>query len=303
MEDGGSAVLHWWRDEKPEKSFPVALVVHGMTSGSDAASVQYLVRRLEENCFVAATVNMRGHGEDGSAGGKPYAYRMDDDLRRVFEHVRMTRRPPFLCAIGLSVGANQLVCFLGNGGCSLVDAAASVSNPFDMEAVRLHFRKGIPRLVGAGFARFLQRRLREREGEGPSPFLSASQIRDALECSDIEAFDTIAQVPIHGARDVEEFYRWCSSLHSLPGVTIPLLLIHAKNDPLIPLHAFEAALKAAESNPNVMVVATEGGGHLGWSAGNLFSGPSWADDVCSAFLEEALEREEKRKRKDAADTS
>lgn len=302
MRDGASAVLHWWSATHSPIRFserPVVLVVHGITASSDAPAMQYLMRHLEETGFVAVTVNMRGHGLDNpvSAGDTIYGYRMDEDLVVVCEHIRRTRRPPSLYAIGFSVGANQLVCFLGNGGCSLVDAAVSISNPFDFTAIQKLFRHGIPRVVGIGFARTLKHILQIARHHlvGDGLPLSDSQLNEALSCLDVETFDRIVQVPLHGFGDVNEYYVWCSSLHAIPRITIPLLVIHGRDDPLIPVHAFEAARDAARDNPNVFVVATEQGGHMGWSSSHAFSGHSWADGVSARFLKGVFERTQTRR--------
>ena len=297
MTDGGVAILHWWsvvQSKTLSSKRPVVLVVHGMTGNSDAPPMQYLMKHIEETGFEAVAINMRGHGLDNTVttGRKIYAYRMDDDLLAACEHIRRTRCPPYLYAIGLSVGANQLVCFLGNGGCSLIDAAVSISNPFDFKQIQLLFRHGIPRVVSIGFAEALKRMVRSGRYSlvgGDLP-LTASQLRDALSCLDVEAFDKIVQVPIHGLLNVDEYYTWCSSLHAIPQITVPLLVIHGKDDPLIPLHAFEAAYDATRDNPNIFVIATERGGHLGWSTDSLFYGHSWADSVSARFFKNIFER-------------
>lgn len=289
LDDGGSLVLHWWSTARlPVRSArPIVLLVHGINNSSDTPYLQYAMRHLEQSGLVAATANMRGHGHDNPiTTNRFYTARADDDLRAVCEHIRRTRAPPALYAVGFSMGANQLLCFLGGGGGNaLVDAAVAISCPFDLARGNeyLHHGGAVPRLYGLLIAQPLKLLLWHARHHLP---LSAAQIRAGLASTSLEEFDEAVQVPLLGLRDVAEYYEVSSCCAHLAAIDVPLLVVHARDDPLIPGWLFESVAGAAlRANPHATVVTTEHGGHIGWLAGKTPIHESWTDRLCSRFFE------------------
>jgi len=114
----------------------------------------------------------------------------------------------------------------------------------------------------------------------------------------------------------EEYWRDASSHRYVAHVSVPLLKISAQDDFLV-FGQFAKKLNYCLENPNVIVVKTRCGGHLGWQespppspSGNcdnkgrgLFGGSgSWSDVAVADFIEALLQireedREEKKKKK------
>ena len=174
LRDGGQCVLHWWSDRPNCIRRPVVMIIHGINNNSDTPYLQYLSSRLESAGFCAVTANMRGHGHgNGITSARLYRARCDDDVQQLAEFIRV-RHPsiPALYAIGFSMGANQLCCFLATSNTSylphaptrptrLVDAAISISNPFDLPRLNEHFKHGIAVLYTALVAQPLKKILWE----------------------------------------------------------------------------------------------------------------------------------------------
>ena len=58
---------------------------------------------------------------------------------------------------------------------------------------------------------------------------------------------------------VGEYYRWASSHHSVKDIKVPFLAINSADDPVITSYPTDGS-----GNPNVVMVLTRRGGHLGW---------------------------------------
>lgn len=71
-------------------------------------------------------------------------------------------------------------------------------------------------------------------------------------------------------------------------VSVPLLCMTALDDPLIPRHVPNIALEASRSNPHVISLSTERGGHLGWLTG--WRGESWGMAVVMHFISTVIEQ-------------
>ena len=58
---------------------------------------------------------------------------------------------------------------------------------------------------------------------------------------------------------VGEYYRWASSHRSIKDIKVPFLAINSADDPVITSYPTDGG-----GNPNVVMVLTRCGGHLGW---------------------------------------
>lgn len=75
-------------------------------------------------------------------------------------------------------------------------------------------------------------------------------------------FDRDLQCPLWGFDSHEAYYREASSCHNVHGIHIPLLALHAQDDPIIGIEA--VPFDEIKMNPFVTLCLTSQGGHLGW---------------------------------------
>jgi predicted alpha/beta-fold hydrolase len=75
-------------------------------------------------------------------------------------------------------------------------------------------------------------------------------------------------------------------------VSVPLLQLIASDDFLV-YHAFKGKLAYSLANPNVMIVESKCGGHLGWQESppdrNVYGAASWADAATTDFIAAVLD--------------
>ena len=210
--DGGTLALHWWSVQRAPWTarVPIVLLIHGINNSSETPYIQYMAAEIEASGFLAVMVNMRGHGRGNDlTSGRLYTARADDDIQTVCQHIRLTRKPPRLFAIGFSMGANQLICFLGSQPhLRLVDAAISVSCPFDLSRLSHWFQRGIPRLYTLLIAQPLKRMLWRGRHSLP---LSSAQLLRGLAATSVGGFDASVQAIssfLCSGRFVETAFFW-----------------------------------------------------------------------------------------------
>ena len=99
----------------------------------------------------------------------------------------------------------------------------------------------------------------------PEHFVTqAMQAVFSLKSPTLEAFDNIFTCkagggpPVFPFNNSSEYYKWASSHYVLPDVRTPLLTINAADDPVV------QRVPLGVDNPNVVMMVTPGGGHLGW---------------------------------------
>ena len=91
-------------------------------------------------------------------------------------------------------------------------------------------------------------------------------------------------------RQVDDYYAAASSDQRLPLITTPLLLLNAYDDPIVPGGSLCDAIEAARDNPQLLMVLTSHGGHLGWcERDDPWGAPLWTERVACSFLEAALD--------------
>jgi predicted alpha/beta-fold hydrolase len=93
-----------------------------------------------------------------------------------------------------------------------------------------------------------------------SPHLYSDDDLDAV--TGIWEFDDRYTGPLFGFGNAENYYRTQSSRNFLDAIRTPSLVIHAKDDPLVPASTYQH--HAFTENPYLKLLLLEHGGHLGF---------------------------------------
>src|SRR5437764_88689 len=110
------------------------------------------------------------------------------------------------------------------------------------------------------FLRSLRRRVRRKSRLHPELYDARGLWRVRTQ----RQFDERYTAPHGGFRDAADYYVRASSLRVIARIRVPTLIIHAPDDPIIPSEPFLDPSIAA--NPNVLLVLTARGGHVGFVA-------------------------------------
>ena len=87
-----------------------------------------------------------------------------------------------------------------------------------------------------------------------------------------------------GFPSVDAYYEASGSRRQIGNVGIPLLTVQAKDDPIAVTGAIPRSI--ISENHHVVLIETERGGHLGWTAGNEAPfGAPWPDALAISFFE------------------
>jgi predicted alpha/beta-fold hydrolase len=315
---------------------PVVIILHGMNNDSTFGYVRSMMRTATERGWVAVCMNLRG--QDGLhmvKNNTPRGYNAGytGDLRGVVQQIeyRLKRRdnvypnrekyaggPIFL--LGYSLGANIVTKYLGEESLhgtlpECIGGGAAMGNPLHIHSGSMHFPWNV--LLAAGIKRSLLQNFhtfRRHHDPGFQRCLRKACMSPTIGKLD----DTVAPylirndnrppyAPRIGFEDGEEYW-WDSSSHRyVAHVSVPLLKISAQDDFLV-FGQFARKLNHCLENPNVVVVKTRCGGHLGWQEspplskdgkriGMMGGSSSWSDVAVADFIEALLQvREEDRKR-------
>jgi predicted alpha/beta-fold hydrolase len=254
---------------------PVIFVVHGLYDSNSNRYVRYVASALAAHGFGVVVPDMRWHGcligltntlsilESGDLMAWAKAIR-DGQIPS------LASRP--IGMIGFSLGALDVI-----DTASLPDAvsrfdagAIAVSPPAAVDEVRRRLDR-----LRTPMALYFRLTLRMRNRRLRIPFWSRKPFQSYIESvagSDITPFHTMEQL-IAAAEPTDR----------LSNVRRPLLILAAKNDPVLGQVADDAIYKAAKPFPYVHVIKTEEGGHIGI----IGRDPQWFVNAITNFFASA----------------
>jgi predicted alpha/beta-fold hydrolase len=212
-----------------------------------------------------------------------------DDVTWVLQELRDRFPDRRVGGMGFSLGGNILLKLLGerdDGGAGILDAAAAMSVPYDLDAGCQHLESGG---MGHFYTWYFLRSLRRKILAKATLLADRIDLDDALDARSLRLFDDAATAPLHGFRDAGEYYRLCSSGPFLPAIRVPTLLLHSLDDPFLPEDALP--MEAMEANPWLTPVLTRKGGHVGFLEGPPWRPRFWGDEETARFLAERLQEE------------
>jgi predicted alpha/beta-fold hydrolase len=192
--------------------------------------------------------------------------------------------------VGVSLGGNVLLKFLGEQGTNLPNAlrgAAAISVPFDLARSSKRINRGFSRLYQQFFLGSLRRKAEEKARRFPdlAPADGIASIKT------LEDFDNLITGPLHGFADAHDYYARSSSLPYLAAIRLNTLLISAVDDPMLPPEVLDEVREISGQNPALEIDFVQKGGHAGFITGSVPWRPFYyAEYRVGEFLAEQFSR-------------
>jgi uncharacterized protein len=267
-----------------DRGAPHLLVLHGLEGSSSAGYVLAIMREAQARGMGGFALNFRSCSGEMNRLARSYHSGETQDAEFVVDKIRQRITGP-LCGVGFSLGGNVLLRLLEEtGAASRLEAAVAVSVPFDLSACAdsLDAKGFWATIYRARFMRTLKRKALEKVLVHPG-ILDEGRLRQART---LREFDDCVTAPLHGFSGASDYYERCSSGPHLGAIRKPTLLIISTDDPFIPERAIPFAQVAA--NPCLSLLATRGGGHVGFIEGNWRRRSFWAEKVALSFIDHSL---------------
>lgn len=257
---------------------PIAIVLHGLNGGSAEPLVMDFVSAATARGWTCVVLNARGLGGTELSSAYPFHGARTSDLCALVDLVAEAAPGVELVGVGYSMGAIILANYVGVSGthCKL-SAAVAISGCMDAVANKGGYSS-------RSLEPFLTYELKQNFCTGPCSTLLAkggvdlsAAIGPRVGC--IMEFDAATVVPFNGFDDVDDYYRHMTLGHlgKERRVTVPLLHLHACDDPIIDCDTFAPYLSGGVPlPPNLYFLITRHGGHVGWSEGWMPWRKRWA---------------------------
>jgi hypothetical protein len=263
---------------------PLVVLFHGLEGGSRSHYSRSIMGTLRDLGWRGVVVHFRGCS--GSPNRLPRAYHAGDSeeidwiLRRISEQNESPSPTPPLYAVGISLGGNALLKWLGEQGeqaCHVLDGVVTVSVPLDLVASGQALDSGFNLFYVRHFLGTLKQKAFEKLDRFPGLF-DASAVSA---CTTLYQFDNLITAPLHGFRNTDEYWNLSSSKSWLKHVQVPTLVINARNDPFLP-----APVLPIPDNVSFAVTLEfpEQGGHVGFLNSPFPGKLTWLPERIIEFL-------------------
>lgn len=281
--EGGHLVV---RHDPIANARGVGIILHGINGTASESFVLRMAHKLQRKGLATMRVNLRGAGESMQTATGMVHSGLTRDLAAIVDAARA--RYDRVGLVGFSLGGQIVLRAVGEWASSPpsgVCAAVSISAPIDLRRCSAFSE----RRAATVYRWFILARLRARYRR-LTHAMPAGFTRDRVKhVRTIRHFDEAVIAPLHGFRDADDYYARASSHHLLDGVTVPTVLVHACDDPLVPVAPVLDAMRTAA--PAVRFLVTERGGHVGFLGDAIPPGDDdrfWAECRAADVLAAAM---------------
>jgi len=269
-----------WQKDRGER--PTLVILHGMEGSTESRYMLGTAEKALAAGFNAVRVNTRNCGGTEHLTSTLYHAGLTDDLRQIIAELAERDGLGELYIAGFSLGGNvvlKLAGEYGSGAPQQLKGVIGVSPTIDLNASAdaIELRSNI--IYNMRFVWSLRTRMRRKARLFPERY-DESRLRGVWS---IRKFDDVYTAPHSGFGNVANYYARASSLQFIGRIKVPTLLVHAQDDPFIPFESFRHP--DIEANPNVVLLAPEQGGHVGFiSADREGEERFWAEITAIEFV-------------------
>jgi predicted alpha/beta-fold hydrolase len=246
----------------------LVIISHGLEGNTQRAYIKGMAKVFFTHNYDVLAWSYRGCGEEMNKQLRFYHSGATDDLDLVVKHAGSQYRNVFL--VGFSLGGNITLKYLGEGQ-QMIKGAAVFSVPLNL--------KTSCEKIGFVYAQRFLRSLKKKVVT-KSKLMTGLNITDIDQIATLKDFDDHYTAPLHGFKDAIDYYDSCSSLHFLKDISVPTLIVNAKNDPFLGDDCYPVNI----NNTFVHFEAPEHGGHVGFAMFNQ-NGLYWSELRALQFIQ------------------
>ena len=285
-----SKVLARCRWQAQRFNHPTLVMWHGIEGSITSAYMLSTADKAFRAGFNVLRVNFRNCGATEHLSPTLYHGGLTDDLRAVIKELIQRDRLRQLFVVGFSLGGNKALKLAGEYGDDFppeIKGVCAVSPSIDLRAGCDLLMRPRNWVYHQDFLYYLKRRIKLKERLFPD--LYDSNGLGAIRT--IEQFDTRYIAPAFGFESVNHYYKMASALPVMDRIRIPTLIIHAVDDPFIPIDPLRET--AVTTNPYILRIETERGGHVAFiSDDGQDEDRFWAENRLIEFCRMIADRED-----------
>lgn len=273
--------------DKAKERF-TAILLHGLEGSSESTTMLGIAEKAFNNGMNVIRLNMRNCG--GSMHLTPTLYNagLSSDVVAVCRELVERDGFKHLLLAGYSLGGNIVLNASVHGSCmEAIKAVVAVSPSVDLHLCIDAIERAENRVYHHWFLRTLKQKIVMKAAAHPQLY-DLSKLHTVRS---IREFDSLYTAPSGGYGTADNYYSMASAYRVFPQISVPALIIAAKDDPIVPFESFHIDRL---SNEKVQLLATAHGGHGGFLQSKRESRPwfdeHWAENRVVQFFEEVISK-------------
>ena len=252
------------------------ILSHGLEGNSQKGYMTNMSNFLMKNGFDVCAWNYRGCSGEVNNQLRMYHSGSTSDLEDVIDYVKSDYDRVYL--VGFSMGGNLTLKFLGEKGSDLdhkIKGAVTFSVPTDLSGSCDRLAKWYNRIYMKRFLTNLKNKLIIKQKLFPDQI----SLENYDSIKSFREFDDRYTAPIHGFKNASDYYEKCSSKQFISFITVPTLIVNAKDDPFLSESCFP--IDECKHHKNVYLETPKRGGHVGFF---LSGGVYWSEKRTLDFI-------------------
>lgn len=280
VEEGVQVLCHCHWQPDPERHTTL-IIVHGLEGSSLS---QYVIGTGSKAWMAGMNVvrmNMRNCGDTERLTPTLYHSGLSGDVGAVLRTLVEQKRLERIAAVGYSMGGNLVLKMAGDWGIDApveLKAVATVSPAADLGPSADAMHQPPNWIYEWKFLIGLMRRYKRKAALFPGIY--NKELRRFPRS--IREFDDVITARYCGFSGAQDYYTRAAAARVIDRISVPALVIHAKDDPFIRLLPDTRAKIAA--NPNITLLETEHGGHCAFLAQPNRHDGRWAELQMMTFF-------------------
>ena len=286
LPDGDFVDLAWKTMPGPNDHRPIVVVFHGLEGSIHSPYIKGILMSLQQRGWHAVLMHFRNCS--GRVNRLARAYHSGDtaDARYFFDYLKQHYPQSPLAAVGYSLGGNMLLKLLAElGSATPLQAAVSVCAPLQLDVCADRIRRGFSRLYLKHLMQNLKRNLLNKYRYHNYKELIGLTKEQIHQLKDFWQFDDAFTAPMHGFKNVHDYYARSSARQYLAGIETPTLLIQALDDPFMTSDVIPGEKEMSKA---VQLEISSKGGHVGFISGQRYKPVFWLEKRIPDFLADYL---------------
>ncbi len=232
------------------------LMIHGMEGSADSSYLVSLASSALEKGYGVVRMNLRNCGKGAGYASSSYYAGQSEDLQDVLDYMydSLSRN---IFVSGFSLSANLVLKFFGESRNHKTAAFSAVSPPLDLAKNCVFIDSLSGRFYRTHFISSFKKKM--KDGTIHLTPQIAENVKKVRTFFDL---DDLITAPMFGYPSALEYYQANSCIHYISSIRHPGILIHAEDDPVVPI--FEWNSISWNKLPNLKVILTKQGGHVGF---------------------------------------
>lgn len=254
LADGDFLDLDW----KKNGSKRLIIVSHGFEGNSKDHFILELTMHFKDADILVW--HYRSCSKELNRFPRFYDHSDIQDLHDVIMHANQKENYEQTVLLGFSMGGNFVINYLGsNIRSEKVKCGLVFSTPMDLSAASIKVTKKFSRWIEKSFVVKLRKKIRKK----------AMEFSEQFDLEKLDSIDSLKDIfkefilPLNGFSDIHEYYSKWSSKQFIANIKVPLLIVNAKNDPLLSEKCYP--IEECESSKYVYLEIPKKGGHIGFT--------------------------------------